>query len=121
MICIYPVNFIVYTYEQVVFIIYQKFHIKKDRNTLPILVFRPLYAALHIYFKVFAAFRSFPALAVHLHIIPMCLDQLITHCLDVFDVQLCTCVRVHHGCLIDFLAVFGHCCLNSKELRADIG
>ena len=60
-------------------------------------------------------------LFIHTHIIPMCLDQLITHCLDVFDVQLCTCVRVHHGCLIDLLAIFGHCCLNSKELRADIG
>ena len=51
----------------------------------------------------------------------MCLDQLITHCLDIRDIQLCTCVRIHHSCLIDLLAVFGHCCLNSKELRADIG
>ena len=36
-------------------------------------------------------------LFIHTHIIPMCLDQFVAHCLDIIDIQLCCGMGFEHG------------------------
>ena len=49
----------------------------------------------------------------------MCLDQLVAHCFDIIDIQLCCCMWFEHGCLVDLFFGSGGCGFDGQELNID--